>query len=226
MAAGQSTISRGRLVGWLALVVTLSALAYAGRFSETTPDRDVLYRYSSALAAAIQYALMLAVLLWITRGLARREVFALRRPASWKRAALVSGGVLLGIYAVAAALEPILQGGKEQGLTPEAWDPERALPYAVNFLAVAGLAPVVEELTFRGLGFAAVRPFYGTVAAVAATAVLFGLAHGLVAALPVLVVFGIGLGIVRATTDSVVPCIVLHVLFNAIALVAAVTVGT
>jgi membrane protease YdiL (CAAX protease family) len=57
------------------------------------------------------------------------------------------------------------------------------------------------------------------------TAVAFGLAHGLLVALPVLTVFGAILGWLRVRTESVVPCIVLHAIFNGAALLAAVTVG-
>ena len=60
---------------------------------------------------------------------------------------------------------------------------------------------------------------------IAVTGIAFGLAHGLLVALPVLTVFGVILGWLRVRTGSVVPCIVLHGIFNAAALIAAVTVG-
>ena len=50
----------------------------------------------------------------------------------------------------------------------------------------------------------------------------FGLAHGLVEALLVLVPFGIALAWLRDRTRSVYPGMVVHGLFNALALVAAV----
>ena len=56
-----------------------------------------------------------------------------------------------------------------------------------------------------------------------AIGVLFGLAHGLVEALPILVALGIGLAYLRARTDSLYPCVIVHGAFNAIALVLAVT---
>ena len=52
---------------------------------------------------------------------------------------------------------------------------------------------------------------------------LFGLAHGLVEALPILVALGVGLAYLRARTDSLYPGFVVHALFNAIALTLAVT---
>ena len=80
---------------------------------------------------------------------------------------------------------------------------------------------MVEELTFRGLGQSLLR-FLGRWPSILIVGASFGIAHGLVEALLVLVPFGIALAWVRDRTDSVYPGMVVHGLFNAIALVAAV----
>ena len=59
--------------------------------------------------------------------------------------------------------------------------------------------------------------------AILVTGVAFGLAHGLVLGLPVLSIFGITLGWLRWQTGSVYPGMVVHALFNAAALAAAVS---
>ena len=87
------------------------------------------------------------------------------------------------------------------------------------------MAPVVEELTFRGLGLAVVGDAVGVVPAIFITGLAFGLAHGLVIALPVLAAFGVILAVVRVKTDSLYPAIFLHATFNGLALIAAVTTG-
>lgn len=61
--------------------------------------------------------------------------------------------------------------------------------------------------------------------AITVTPLAFGLSHGLVIALPVLTIFGAILAWLRWRTDSLYPPIVLHALFNAAALLAAVTLG-
>ena len=91
---------------------------------------------------------------------------------------------------------------------------DRAAAFAANFVVVALVAPFVEELTYRGLGFAAVRDAFGAAAAVAVTGIAFGLAHGLVIALPVLTIFGVILALLRLKTASLYPPIALHALFN------------
>jgi len=217
-------VPRSRLAGWSILVTALAALSYAANLADTgdTPD-DLLYRWSSAIGGLVQYAMILAIVLFIARGLAPATL-GLVRPASWAKAAGRVATALVSIWVIGAVLNVFLEAGKEQGLVPDGWDSGRAAPFVANFVVVAGVAPVVEELTYRGLGFAAVRNAFGNGAAVVVTALAFGLAHGLFIALPVLTIFGLILAWVRLTTGSIYPTIALHALFNGIALIAAVTV--
>jgi membrane protease YdiL (CAAX protease family) len=219
-------VPRGRAVGWSTLVVALAALGYAGRIAGGTPDRDVLYRYSTAIGGAIQFAVIAAVLLALARGLDLQRVFAYVRPPSWPRALGWSAAALAGVWVVGAALAPFLNAGKEQGLVPKQWEPSHAGAYAANFVVIVVVAPLLEESLFRGFGISALEPRLGARAAVVLTSVAWGLAHGLVDGLPVLVAFGLILGYVRLRTASVFPGMLTHAVFNAISLVAAVTIGS
>lgn len=210
-----------RLLGWLALVGGLATISYAGRLTAGKPDRDLLYQYSSAVAALVQYALLLGLVLLVARGLDRRELFALRAPASVGGAVALGLGALVSIYVVAAVLNPFLNAGEEQGLTPDRWEPGRLGGYLANAVVIVIVAPLVEELVYRGAGVTLLRR-YGTVVAALGTGLAFGLAHGLVEGLPVLAFFGVALAVLRLRTNSVIPAIVVHALFNGIALVAAV----
>jgi membrane protease YdiL (CAAX protease family) len=122
-------------------------------------------------------------------------------------------------------LDKVLHGGDEQGLTPNHWEPRHAAAFAANFFVIAGIAPVVEELLFRGIGFHLLARF-GQVAAIVASGIAFGLYHGLVNALPILALFGIALGWLRARTNSVYPGMLVHAAFNAVALILSVTHGS
>jgi uncharacterized protein len=212
-----------RLVAWFVFVLVLTGLSYASRLGGGDPPEDLAYRYSASVAAIVQYGLMLGILLLIARGLPVREVFALRRPASWPRAFGVAAIALVAIWVSSAALAPFLDANDEQGLVPDEWDSSRFGAFAAFFFSVAVVAPIVEELTYRGLGFSLLAP-YGTPIAIVATGVLFGVAHGLVVALPILVVFGLAVGWVRAKTGSVYPSMILHGIFNGVALIVAVAV--
>jgi membrane protease YdiL (CAAX protease family) len=219
-------VPRGRAVGWGALVVALGAIGYAGRAAGGEPDRDVLYRYSTAIGGLVQFAIIAGIILLLARGLDLPAVLALRRPRSWRRAIGLSGLALVSIWIVGLALSPFLDAGKDQGLVPKEWEPSRAGAYVANFLVVVLVAPLIEETLFRGFGITALERVAGGGVAVVATAVGWGLAHGLVTGLPLLVAFGIILGVLRLRTDSVLPGMFVHAVFNATALVLAVTVGT
>jgi membrane protease YdiL (CAAX protease family) len=222
--APRSAWSDTRLAAWLLFVLFFIGLSYLGRAEAGPPPPDVLYRWTTFVEAGVQGLFMLGIVLAIVWNGPPGELLALRRPRSWSTAAKLALAVLAAVIAAAVALEPILDAGEEQGFVPERWDPTRAVPFAANFVIAALLFPVVEELLFRGAGFALLVR-YGRVAAVVATGVLFALAHGLVNALPILIVFGIGLGWLRERTHSVVPPIAAHATFNALALVAVILRG-
>jgi hypothetical protein len=222
---GARPVPAGRLAGWLGLVGALAAIAYAAKAAGgNTPD-DVLYEWVTAAGAAVQYGIVLAVALALCRGI-DRSLLGLVRPPSWPAAAGWSVLGLVAIYVAAFLLDLVLEADEEQGLVPDGWDPERAAPFVANFVVVAVVAPIVEELVYRGVGIAVTAGRVGVPAAVAVTSLAFGLAHGLVVALPILTLFGVVLALVRLRTRSLYPAVALHAAFNAIALTLAVTVGT
>lgn len=220
---GESGPARSsKLAGWFVLVAALATLNYAGRLSGGKPESDVLYRYETAVGSVILYAILFAIVVFgIGRGLPKAELFALHRPRSWPTAL---GWALAGYVAIfigAGLLLLVLDAGDEQGLTPEGWDSSRAGAYAANFVAVALVGPIVEELLYRGAGLSLLLRF-GPRIAVVATAICFGLGHGLVLALPALVVFGLVTGFVRLRTQSIYPAMLVHFAFNATSLIVAV----
>lgn len=218
-------VARGKLAAWIALVSALAALSYAANLADSgDPDRDLLYQWSTAVAAAVQYAIILGAVLLIARGL-ERATLGLQPPVSWGRALALGAAGLAAVWVAGAILNPFLKAGEEQGLVPESWDSSRAAPFVANFVVVAVVAPVVEELTYRGLGFGVVGSVLGPAWTVLATGLVFGLAHGLVVALPILSAFGAILAWLRWRTASVYPPMILHAVFNASALLAAVVLG-
>jgi membrane protease YdiL (CAAX protease family) len=215
--------TKPRLAWWALLVGVLAALAYASRASGGKPPENALYQWGTAISAAILYAIVLGLVLWIAKGGPARQLLALRQPRSWLKALGLALAVFIAIIVVGAALDPFLNAGEEQGLAPTGWDSSRAAAFAANAVVVAVLAPIVEELTYRGLGFGVLRP-YGEAAAIVVVGIAFGLAHGLVEGLVILSLFGMGLAFLRSRTDSVYPPMLLHAAFNGFALAVSVTV--
>jgi membrane protease YdiL (CAAX protease family) len=208
------------LLLWAIPVGLLALLNYAGRFANGKPDPNVLYKYSTAVGALILYGIMLIAILAI--GQFRRDLFAARRPRSWGAAAGWTLVVLVVIFVSLRLIDPLVHGAREQGLTPHGWQPDRAGAYAANFVVIAVVAPIVEELTFRGLGFTLFSR-YGIWTAILLVGVTFALAHGLVEAFPELFIFGASLAWLRNKVDSVYPGMVVHGALNGLALIAAVT---
>ncbi len=209
-----------RLALWFAFVGTFAALNLYARSAGTRPDDDAVFQYDFAVGALAGYAVLFSLVLALTTGLPRREVLALRRPQSWGRSLGLALGALVVIY-VGAALALVLSGaGDEQNLTPEGWDGSRAAAYALSFLAVVFVAPITEELLYRGVGMSLLLERTGVPVAIGVTAVLFALGHGLLLSLAAFVWFGIVIAIVRLRTDSIYPAFVVHCSFNAIGMVA------
>lgn len=211
----------GHVVAWTTLVVTLAAIAYAGRAAGGEPDANVVYRYAFGLGAVVQYGLLALLALWIAKGLPKRQLFALRLPERPGRAAGLALATFVAIFVVAGVLDRFLHAGKEQGLTPSGWDSAHAGAFALSFFAIAVLAPLVEESVYRGLGYSLLARA-SVPLAIALTGLAFAAGHGLVAGLPVLWFFGSALAWLRQRTGSLYPGIAVHALFNAIALIASI----
>jgi uncharacterized protein len=211
---------RRRLALWFALIAFFIAIQYAGR-STGTQEADPLYKWSFAVGSVIQEAIFLLIVLAIAGFSAER--LGLRLPRlKWRAVGLVVGS-FFAVQVFEFAYIALVHPGNEQGLTPDKWQPSHAAAYVANGAVVCTLVPFVEELTFRGLGFFLLRP-YGKWVAIVGTGVLFGLSHGLVLSLPIIIVFGCVLAWIREQTKSVFPGMVLHATFNLVALVAAVAV--
>jgi membrane protease YdiL (CAAX protease family) len=219
-APSYRTREKRRLALWFLLVGVLAVVAYAGRFAAGKPDPQILYQWTTAVGTVIQDGIVLGFVLLIAKP--RYDLLALRRPSSITQALKAVGIALVAIYVFEEVYAGITHPGNEQGLTPSHWEPAHAPAYIANAIVICTFVPFVEELTYRGLGFSLVEHL-GRWPAILIVGVMFGLAHGLIVTLPVIVAFGCVLAWIRDRTDSAVPGMFLHGTFNLIALVVAVT---
>jgi uncharacterized protein len=136
------------------------------------------------------------------------------RPANWKY--LVFGA--LGTLALSVAVSQI--GIEPQGMkqvidmVPGKVGPSLAL-FAV-------LAPIVEELIFRGLLYGWVAGRWGGLAGLIVSSLLFAAAHVEPAHVILVLPLGFLFGWLRRRTDSLLPSMFSHIVNNASALLAAV----
>jgi membrane protease YdiL (CAAX protease family) len=208
---------RRRLVAWILFVALIASIAYASRFAAGPPDRNTLYKWSTAVSELFVFAVIIAVTLAIAGS--QRQLLALRQPYSWPQALKLAVPVFIAAFVAISAIDRALHGAKEQGLVPKHWEPGHAGAYAANFVVIAGVAPFAEELLFRGLGYSLLEPF-GRWTAILAVGIAFGLYHGLVEALPELALFGCTLAWLRSRTGSVYPGMLAHATFNTIGLLS------
>ena len=149
-----------------------------------------------------------------------RDLLALRRPRSWPRALGLAALVFVGCSSSIALLEQVLArrrgAGADAGRVAAEHAPAHTSP---NFVVVAVIAPIVEELTFRGLGYSLLEPFGRWIGDRRRRPRCSRSSHGLVEGFPELALFGCALAWLRVETDSVFPGMVVHAIFNAIALV-------
>ncbi len=210
---------------WLALLLWLGvaglqvATSFALAGGDSSEGDEPIFSYSLGVGSIFVYAVILLVTWGIARLSADPRTTLGLRPFS---ARYLGYGAILVVASliVAAVLEPILKAGEEQGLAPQTWESGKLAPFLFNALVIVTIVPFTEELFYRGLGVSVLARF-GPVVAILGTAIVFGLAHGLLVALPPLVFFAVGLAWIRLRSESVWPGVAAHAAYNAIGLAAA-----
>lgn len=98
-----------------------------------------------------------------------------------------------------------------QALAPAA----DSLPAAIAVIALAGfLAPLAEEIAFRGVLFQWLRGRMGLWIAALISAFLFGILHEVPELVPAITVMGVVLALVFVRSGSLWPCVVIHATYN------------
>jgi membrane protease YdiL (CAAX protease family) len=215
-----------RLSPWWMLAPALLFIAnFIGALftSSSSSSSNAVYN-ATAIVGTIVVDLALIVYVLFSAWASHRPVaptLGMRRTPL--RPALRLGAAALGLIVVSnLLLEPILHASQRQGIAPT-HDPRNTHQWVVLSIAIVGLvliAPVAEELVFRGLGFATLGRF-----ALPLTTALFAVAHGLPVLLIPVAIAGLLLGLVRTRTASVYPGMGVHMSLNALALGLALLVS-
>jgi len=215
---GFGEVNRNGLIAWLSLATVLILFGFAGQAASDDGDTEIFYSYGLAISSVVVYGILFGLTVWAATAYGSPlDALGLRRfPMKWIGIAV---GLILLVLVLAVVLERFLHAGEEQGYAPDVWRPDRATAFFVNGAVAATVVPFAEELFFRGLGVRALA-FLGSLWAILGTAIVFGLGHGLLVAMPVFIAFGVALGWVRLRSDSVWPGILAHGLFNALATIA------
>ena len=126
--------------------------------------------------------------------------------------------ILLGFFAVALVVS-LVSPESENDLIRILKSSRLAL-YTVAALAVF-TAPFVEELVYRGILYSPIQRSVGTPLAVVIVTFLFAVVHvpqylGSPSTIVLLTLLSLILTLIRAKTGNLLPCVILHTLFNGI----------
>jgi membrane protease YdiL (CAAX protease family) len=96
--------------------------------------------------------------------------------------------------------------------------------YVVSVIAI-GTAPLVEEVVYRGVLFPALKKTHGAFFSILAVTTLFALVHvpqywPSYSTIGVILSLSLLLTVVRNWTDSLLPCFVIHLVFNSLQVVS------
>ena len=136
------------------------------------------------------------------------------RPVGWRP--VVLGVLITEVLSVAVShlgIEP--EGMKEVGKIA------REPGFVGSLLTIAILAPLVEELIFRGLLYGWLAGRWGTIVAWIVSSLAFAAAHFEPAHIILVLPLGLWFGWLRRRTDSLWPSLVSHMINNGIAIAAA-----
>jgi membrane protease YdiL (CAAX protease family) len=157
----------------------------------------------------------IAILLVIDR-IEVEDELALKKPSSggWKWY-IIPFTVLSAFLRTSYCSNPLVTNMPLRLVTPEAM----LIGNIIVFFSVVVIAPITEELIFRGYMYDIFRRSFGAYIAVGVTALLFALAH-----MPqlgcepyaFLAIFALGIifGLARQKTDSILPPIIFHGIYN------------
>jgi len=146
--------------------------------------------------------------------------------------------VYVGFWSISALLAGIFGTPDEQALVQDVKAEDSLVVLAAYAVTICLIAPVVEELFFRGFMFGVLAKRLGPWWGMGITGVVFAIGHAPAPAISLIAlgVFGVGLCLLYWRTQSIVPCMALHALNNAItfgvtkdldpAVFAAVVVGS
>jgi uncharacterized protein len=195
--------------GW-SLAIFLMALPVIGfGVVQILPDHKML----TVLGAFFAIGLLAVVVAVAPLGRAAIPALGLR-PVPWKY--LIFGP--LGTLALSVAVSQI--GIEPEGMKQVVEVVPGRLGLSLLFLAV--LAPIVEELVFRGLLYGWVAGRWGSLVALVVSSLGFAAAHFEPAHVVLVLPLGFLFGWLRRRTDSLLPSLFSHIVNNGFALLAAV----
>jgi membrane protease YdiL (CAAX protease family) len=185
-----------------------------GEFLRTDTTAIIL----QMLAVLPAHLLTLAIA-WVIA--TKLNTFSFRETLGWRSGGMVwwhHVAILIAFFAIALVVG--LYFPEQENELTRILRSSRTAVFIVAFMATF-TAPLVEEVIYRGLVYSALQRTFGPVLGIVSVTLLFALVHvpqyyPSVSSISLLLLLSLVLTLVRAGTGNLLPCIVLHTIFNAI----------
>lgn len=204
----------------LRILFDLATIPFAAMLDAQGASENLKQILILAVSAAGVYIVATPIALWILgvfkngglRGMFAKSNLPTRQVAA---AIPMMYAVTIVINLIATVVNIIASGSLEQVTekNPFLNLPTGTLGIVLNYLWMVLVAPVFEEVLFRG-GLLGTLKKHGNWFAVIVSALLFGLAHVNISQMLYATALGIMLGIMYVRAGSVVPCIITHICIN------------
>ncbi len=132
--------------------------------------------------------------------------------------AVVAGRLAAGVWGVMLQYFEVALPG--QDIDPSRLFPPGFVGVTMAFLVAVVLAPLTEEIVFRGILLSSLDRRWGSTVAIVGSSALFAAMHVSLYAIPPIFVLALILGWLFVRTRSLTVCIVAHAAFNGIGLAA------
>jgi len=191
---------------------TLAADQSLGEFLQKDPTAIILQIVAIIPAHVLTLLLAWAIVTKLNRFSFKETLGWQSGGMTWRHYALI----LVFFFAVAAVVGYYVPE-QENELT-RMLKSSRVVVFLVAFMATF-TAPIVEEVIYRGILYSAFQRAVGSGIAIAAVTLLFALVHvpqyyPSYSTIGLLVLLSLILTLIRARTNNLWPCIVLHTIFN------------
>lgn len=153
-----------------------------------------------------------AVIYWI---LLRKNLFQLFKDNHWSYKVLLYAAIMIGLVLLMMLASGIPHQGLYNNLVKITGFGDPKLQYF--FIIISGvLAPIAEELYFRGLIFTYVRSISNVTIAIIVSSIFFGLAHSFVNPYIFIshAVVSIFIGLARQKSNGMIVPIIMHMIWN------------
>ena len=214
----------------IGVLVTFFGLTAASAFLLAAPAEPVVMKGDKILPGALQFALFpfgIAIFL-VARNVSLIETFGLRKVGLFRAlgyalgflAALMPLFFLVTDFAARrlgsdAQLQPLVEL-YQQSVKQRDWT-----VILHTILAAAVIAPIGEELLFRGYLYPALKRFIGAVPSAFLGALLFAAIHNNAVGLPGLMLLALALTIAYEWSGSLLVPVFIHCFFNSLSLAAS-----